>query len=137
MSRIAPYPLRMAPDTREYLEKEAEKAKRSLQQEILYRIDKFRQLEKLLASSSSDGEDMYMQVANALRMERVAEERGKEIDGLKAKLDDMMRSANLSETDRFMAIGTNAVIMEKAIQKIIKSIPRQYLESDSDPKKPT
>ncbi|EMN8762211.1 hypothetical protein I5K93_06900 [Serratia marcescens] len=123
MSRIAPYPLRMAPEKREFLEREAEKSKRSLQQEILYRLDKFEQIEKLLMSSSPDNEDIYMQVANALRMAKSAEEKVKEVESLKAKVNEIMASVKMSETDRFIAISTNVEIIEKAVIKIIGALP--------------
>ncbi|HGM5351159.1 TPA: hypothetical protein ACKP19_004870 [Serratia marcescens] len=123
MSRIAPYPLRMAPEKREFLEREAEKSKRSLQQEILYRLDKFEQIEKLLMSSSPDNEDIYMQVANALRMAKYAEEKVKEVESLKAKVNEIMASVKMSETDRFIAISTNVEIIEKAVIKIIGALP--------------
>ncbi|MGQ5983225.1 hypothetical protein [Serratia marcescens] len=123
MSRIAPYPLRMAPEKRELLEREAEKSKRSLQQEILYRLDKFEQIEKLLMSSSPDNEDIYMQVANALRMAKSAEEKVKEVESLKAKVNEIMASVKMSETDRFIAISTNVEIIEKAVSKIIGALP--------------
>jgi len=123
MSRIAPYPLRMAPEKREFLEREAEKSKRSLQQEILYRLDKFEQIEKLLMSSSPDNEDIYMQVANALRMAKSAEEKVKEVESLKTKVNEIMASVKMSETDRFIAISTNVEIIEKAVSKIIGALP--------------
>lgn len=123
MSRIAPYPLRMAPENREFLESEAGKSKRSLQQEILYRLDKFQQIEKLLASSSSDNEDIYMQVANALRMAKAVEEKEKEVEALKARVGDLMASMKMSETDRFIAISTNIEIIEKAVGKIVNALP--------------
>ncbi len=128
MSRIAPYPLRMAPETREDLEKEAEKAKRSLQQEILFRLDKFQQIEKLLASSSSDKEDMFMQVANALRMTKVAESRAEEIEALKNRIDSLLSSLKLTETDRFMTIASNVEAIEIAIKKISSVMPAGYME---------
>lgn len=137
MSRIAPYPLRMAPEQREYLEKEAEKSKRSLQQEILYRLDKFQQIEKLLASSSSDTEDMYMQVANALRMAKVAEARADEIATLKSRIDSLMSSVKLTETDRFMTISSNIETIEIAMKKIISVMPDGYLDEKKGNKKPT
>ncbi|BEM41797.1 hypothetical protein SME13J_04160 [Serratia marcescens] len=123
MSRIAPYPLRMAPDKREYLEGEADKSKRSLQQEILYRLDKFQQIERLLASSSSDNEDIYMQVANALRMAKSVEDKERELEAMKAKINDLMASMKMSETDRFIAISTNIEIIEKAVVKIVSALP--------------
>lgn len=123
MSRIAPYPLRMAPEKREYLEQEAEKSKRSLQQEILYRLDKLQQIEKLLASSSPDNEDVYMQVASALRMARSAEDKAKEVESLKVKINELMTSMKMSETDRFIAISTNIEVIEKAVSKIIGVLP--------------
>ncbi|MBA5202187.1 hypothetical protein H2Y57_00525 [Pectobacterium aroidearum] len=123
MSRIAPYPLRMAPEIRERLEHEAEKSKRSLQQEILYRLDKFDQIERLLSSSSSDNEDIYMQVANALRLAKSVDDKAKEIEALKARVNELMSTLKLSETDRFATISTNAEVIEKAISKIISALP--------------
>lgn len=135
MSRIAPYPLRMAPENRMYLEKEAEKAKRSLQQEILYRLDKYQQIEKLLASSSSDNEDMYMQVANALRMSKIAEDRAKEIEKLNARLDVYVSSGKMTDTDRFMTINKNADVIDKAIKNIMNVIPPEYIQEKEIKKK--
>lgn len=123
MSRIAPYPLRMAPEKRDYLEKEAEKSKRSLQQEILYRLDKFQQIESLLASSVSDSEDVYMQIANALRMAKIANEKAKEVETLRARVGLLAASMVVPELDRFNAIRNNAEVIEKAIEKIINAIP--------------
>lgn len=137
MSRIAPYPLRMPQDVRGYLETEAEKAKRSLQQEILFRLDKFQQIEKLLASSSSDNEDMYMQVASALRMAKIAESRADEIEILKNRIDSLMSSLKLTETDRFMTIASNVEVIEVAIKKIVSAMPAGYIEEKKDNRKPT
>jgi len=123
MSRIAPYPLRMAPEVRESLERDAEKSKRSLQQEILYRLDKFQQIENLLSSSSSDNEDIYMQVANALRMAKAADDKAKEVEILKARISDLMLTIKMSETDRFKTIRNNAEVIEQAISKIIGALP--------------
>jgi len=137
MSRIAPYPLRMAPETRENLEREAEKSKRSLQQEILFRLDKFQQIEKLLASSQSDNEDIFMQVANALRMAKVSESRAEEIQNLKKRIESLMSSVKLTETDRFMTISSNIESIEVALKKIISVMPDGYIEEKNDVKKPT
>ncbi|MBA0190366.1 hypothetical protein [Pectobacterium odoriferum] len=123
MSRIAPYPLRMAPEVREALEAEANKSMRSLQQEILYRLDKFQQIERLLSSSSPDNDDVYMKVANALRLAKSAEEKAKEVEVLKAKINDIMSTMKVTDTDRFITISTNAEIIEKAISKIIGALP--------------
>ncbi|MFK8259106.1 TraY domain-containing protein [Erwinia sp. AnSW2-5] len=137
MSRIAPYPLRMAPEIRENLEKEAEKSKRSLQQEILFRLDKFQQIENLLASSLSDNEDVFMQVANALRMAKVSESRAEEIQNLKKRIESLMSSVKLTETDRFMTISSNIESIEVALKKIISVMPDGYIEEKNGVKKPT
>lgn len=125
MSRIAPYPLRMSPEMRGILEAQSEKSMRSLQQEILFRLDKFQQIESLL-SSSADNEDLYLQVANALRMVKIAEDRAKEIEVLKQRIIDLSASLNLSETDRFLKISQNAEVIEKAIKNITSALPLAF-----------
>ncbi|MDR7875675.1 TraY domain-containing protein [Yersinia mollaretii] len=134
MSRIAPYPLRMPPEMRSFLEEQSDKSMRSLQQEVLFRLDKFQQIENLLASSS-EGEDMYMQVANALRMVKVAEDRAKEIERLKQRQAELMATLNLSETDRFMRISQNAEIIEKAIANITNALPIDFLPKKENEEK--
>lgn len=135
MSRIAPYPLRMSPEMRSALEVQSEKSMRSLQQEILFRLDKFQQIESLL-SSSADNEDLYLQVANALRMVKVAEDRAREIEALKQRITELTSSMKLSETDRFMAISRNAEIIEKAINNITNALPSPFQATKDAATKP-
>lgn len=135
MSRIAPYPLRMSPEMRGALEVQSEKSMRSLQQEILFRLDKFQQIESLL-SSSADNEDLYLQVANALRMAKVAEDRAREIEVLKQRITELTSSMKLSETDRFMTISRNAEIIEKAINNITNALPSPFQPTKDPATKP-
>jgi len=137
MTRIAPYPLRMQPESREYLENEAERSMRSLQQEILYRLDKFQQIENLMKASSSDKEDIYMLIANALRAAKSSEEKNKEIESLKEKNKELMAAIKVVESDRFITINKNAEVIEKAISNIINALPPVPEPVPRPNKKPT
>lgn len=110
---------------------------RSLQQEILYRLDKFQQIENLLKASSSDKEDIYMLVANALRAAKSLEEKNKEIESLREKNKELMAAIKVIESDRFITISKNAEVIEKAINNIINVLPPVPEPIPGPNKKPT
>ncbi|KLU16516.1 MULTISPECIES: Arc family DNA-binding protein [Xenorhabdus] len=131
MSRIAPYPLRMPPEVRSNLENEAQSSARSLQQEILFRLEKYQQIETLIVSTQKNRGDIYKgdiydYIAELMRKAKSAEEKDEEINRLKKEEAELRSSLKLSETDRFMKISQQSEIIEKAVGLLIDALPPNY-----------
>ncbi|MDX7988932.1 Arc family DNA-binding protein [Xenorhabdus sp. 12] len=131
MSRIAPYPLRMPPEMRSNLEDKAQTSARSLQQEILFRLEKYQQIETLIVSTQKNRgniykDDIYDYIAELMRKTKSIEEKDEEINRLKKEEAELRNSLKLSETDRFMKISQQSEIIEKAIGLLIDALPPNY-----------
>lgn len=127
MSRIAPYPLRMTPEMRERLEKQANENHRSLQQEIIYQLDTMHHINAILAHTPIKG-DSYVQVMNLLKEYKQSEKQAEEIERLKVRLSALAESTKSSEIDRFIEIEQQAKNIKNAIEKLISEIPPRYEE---------
>ncbi|MGJ0579224.1 Arc family DNA-binding protein [Xenorhabdus bovienii] len=130
MSRIAPYPLRMPPEMRSNLEDKAQSSVRSLQQEILFRLERYQQIESLISSANKNkGDikgDIYDYIAELMRKANSVDEKNEEINKLKKEIVELYGSLKLSETDRFMKISQQSQVIEKAIKKLIDALPPHY-----------
>ncbi|CAM3962512.1 Arc family DNA-binding protein [Xenorhabdus thuongxuanensis] len=126
MSRIAPYPLRMPPEMRSNLEDKAQSSARSLQQEILFRLERYQQIELLIASTNKGKGDIYDHVAELMRKANSVDEKNEEINRLKKEEAELRSSIKLSETDRFMKISQQSEIIEKAVGLLIDALPPNY-----------
>lgn len=82
MTRIAPYPLRMPPEMRSELEKVSDESRRSLQQEIIYRLYSYESIRTLLRNLPIKG-DPYDQVLALLKAYTQVEKQADEIGELK------------------------------------------------------
>ncbi|WP_235365700.1 Arc family DNA-binding protein [Proteus terrae] len=127
MSRIAPYPLRMTPEMRERLEKQANENHRSLQQEIIYQLDTMYHINSILAHTPIKG-DSYVQVMTLLKEYKQSEKQAGEIERLKVRLSALAESTKSSEIDRFIEIEQQAKNIKNAIEKLISEIPPRYEE---------
>ncbi|MDC9737070.1 Arc family DNA-binding protein [Proteus mirabilis] len=127
MSRIAPYPLRMTPEMRERLEKQANDNHRSLQQEIIYQLDTMNNINAILAHTPIKG-DSYVQVMTLLKEYKQSEKQAGEIERLKVRLSALAESTKSSEIDRFIEIEQQAKNIKNAIEKLISEIPPRYEE---------
>ncbi|EIU7558057.1 Arc family DNA-binding protein [Providencia rettgeri] len=122
MTRIAPYPLRMPPEMRERLEKQAEGNHRSLQQEIIYQLDTMHHINAVLASTAIKG-DSYYQVMELLKEYKSASKLKLDIEALKAKLALLGNDVITPDSDKFIEIETQANIIKESVDKILKQIP--------------
>lgn len=127
MTRIAPYPLRMPPEMRDELEKIADESRRSLQQEIIYRLDSYESIRTLLRNLPIKG-DPYEQVMVLLRAYTQVERQAHEIESLKKRLSALAESTKSSDVDRFIEIEQQAKNIKSAISKLIKQIPPRFEE---------
>ncbi|EJD6670370.1 Arc family DNA-binding protein [Providencia rettgeri] len=127
MTRIAPYPLRMPPEMRDELEKIADESRRSLQQEIIYRLDSYESIRTLLRNLPIKG-DPYEQVMVLLRAYTQVERQSYEIESLKKRLSALAESTKSSDVDRFIEIEQQAKNIKSAISKLIKQIPPRFEE---------
>ena len=127
MTRIAPYPLRMPPEMRDELEKIADESRRSLQQEIIYRLDSYESIRTLLRNLPIKG-DSYDQVMVLLRAYTQVERQTYEIESLKKRLSALAESTKSSDVDRFIEIEQQAKNIKSAISKLIKQIPPRFEE---------
>lgn len=127
MTRIAPYPLRMPPEMRDELEKIADESRRSLQQEIIYRLDSYESIRALLRNLPIKG-DPYEQVMVLLRAYTQVERQTHEIESLKKRLSALAESTKSSDVDRFIEIEQQAKNIKSAISKLIKQIPPRFEE---------
>ncbi|MBN4867550.1 MULTISPECIES: Arc family DNA-binding protein [Providencia] len=127
MTRIAPYPLRMPPEMRDELEKIADESRRSLQQEIIYRLDSYESIRTLLRNLPIKG-DPYEQVMVLLRAYTQVERQTHEIESLKKRLSALAESTKSSDVDRFIEIEQQAKNIKSAISKLIKQIPPRFEE---------
>ncbi|WP_272687796.1 Arc family DNA-binding protein [Providencia sp. PROV079] len=127
MTRIAPYPLRMPPEMRDELEKIADESRRSLQQEIIYRLDSYENIRTLLRNLPIKG-DPYEQVMVLLRAYTQVERQTHEIESLKKRLSALAESTKSSDVDRFIEIEQQAKNIKSAISKLIKQIPPRFEE---------
>lgn len=140
MTRIAPYPLRMPPEMRERLEKQAEGNHRSLQQEIIYQLDTMHHISAVLASTPIKG-DSYAQVMALLKEFKQASILAKEVDDLKYKLSLLGSDVSTPDVDKFIEIEKQANRIQEAAEKILKQVPIRIFEapvklsSDNDRKK--
>lgn len=128
MSRIAPYPLRMTPEMRERLEKQANENHRSLQQEIIYQLDAMNNINLILASTPIKG-DSYTQVMTLLQKYKHAELLTKNIDELKFKLSLLSSDVTTPEVDKFIEIEKQAGVIKDSVEKILKQIPIRITEA--------
>ncbi len=129
MSRIAPYPLRMPPEMREEIEKEAAESHRSLQQEIIYRLESYRLIESLLRSMPIKG-DAYSQVMVLAQAFKQAEQQAEKIEAMKKDMALLAESTKSSDIDRFLKISQQLDIIRSAVDKSLKEIPPRYEDSD-------
>lgn len=129
MSRIAPYPLRMPPEMREEIEKEATESHRSLQQEIIYRLESYRLIESLLRSIPIKG-DTYSQVMVLAQAFKQAEQQAEKIEAMKKDMALLAESTKSSDIDRFLKISQQLDIIRAAVDKSLKEIPPRYEDSD-------
>lgn len=127
MTRIAPYPLRMPPEMRDELEKIADESRRSLQQEIIYRLDSYESIRTLLRNLPIKGAP-YEQVMVLLRAYTQVERQAHEIESLKKRLSALAESTKSSDVDRFIEIEQQAKNIKSAISKLIKQIPPRFEE---------
>lgn len=128
MSRIAPYPLRMPPEMREEIEKEAAESHRSLQQEIIYRLESYRLIESLLRSMPIKG-DAYSQVMVLAQAFKQAEQQAEKIEAMKKDMALLAESTKSSDIDRFLKISQQLDIIRVAVDKSLKEIPPRYEDS--------
>ncbi|WP_105369926.1 Arc family DNA-binding protein [Morganella morganii] len=131
MSRIAPYPLRMPPEMREEIEKEAAESHRSLQQEIIYRLESYRLIESLLRSMPIKG-DAYSQVMVLAQAFKQAEQQAEKIEAMKKDMALLAESTKSSDIDRFLKISQQLDIIRAAVDKSLKEIPPRYEDSDKN-----
>ncbi|EMG6084930.1 Arc family DNA-binding protein [Proteus mirabilis] len=122
MSRIAPYPLRMTPEMRERLEKQANENHRSLQQEIIYQLDTMYHIDAVLDSASLKG-DSYSRIMTLLKEYKLASQLAGEVERLKHQLSLLSNSVTTPESDKFIEIETQANIIKESVDKILKQIP--------------
>ncbi|EPC2530016.1 Arc family DNA-binding protein [Providencia stuartii] len=127
MTRIAPYPLRMPPEMRDELEKIADESRRSLQQEIIYRLDSYESIRTLLRNLPIKGSP-YDQVLALLKAYTQVEKQADEIVELKKRLSALAESTKSSDVDRFIEIEQQAKNIKSAISKLIKQIPPRFEE---------
>lgn len=127
MTRIAPYPLRMPPEMRNELEKVSDESRRSLQQEIIYRLDSYESIRTLLRNLPIKG-DPYDQVLALLKAYTQVEKQADEISELKKRLSALAESTKSSDVDRFIEIEQQAQNIKSAINKLIKQIPPRFEE---------
>ncbi|MEQ5518405.1 Arc family DNA-binding protein [Providencia rettgeri] len=127
MTRIAPYPLRMPPEMRSELEKVSDESRRSLQQEIIYRLDSYESIRTLLRNLPIKG-DPYDQVLALLKAYTQVEKQADEIGELKKRLSALAESTKSSDIDRFIEIEQQAQNIKSAINKLIKQIPPRFEE---------
>ncbi|MEX5885676.1 Arc family DNA-binding protein [Providencia hangzhouensis] len=128
MTRIAPYPLRMPPEMRERLEKQAEGNHRSLQQEIIYQLDTMHHINAVLASTSIKG-DSYYQVMELLKEYKSATKLKGNIEDLKAKLTLLGNDVTTPDVDKFIEIENQANRIKDSVEKILKQIPIRITEA--------
>ncbi|MFV8942306.1 Arc family DNA-binding protein [Moellerella wisconsensis] len=127
MTRIAPYPLRMPPEMRSELEKVSDESRRSLQQEIIYRLYSYESIRTLLRNLPIKG-DPYDQVLALLKAYTQVEKQADEIGELKKRLSALAESTKSSDIDRFIEIEQQAQNIKSAINKLIKQIPPRFEE---------
>lgn len=127
MTRIAPYPLRMPPEMRDELEKIADESRRSLHQEIIYRLDSYESIRTLLRNLPIKGSP-YDQVLALLKAYTQVEKQADEIVELKKRLSALAESTKSSDVDRFIEIEQQAKNIKSAISKLIKQIPPRFEE---------
>lgn len=125
--KYSPYPFRMPDEMREEIEYKAKDSGRSLQQEMLRRIDLSLNLEKLFGARSPGIDAMYSFIAENWRTAHTAETRCVELEGEIAKLKEQNRvlakSSNISDDLRFMNIRRNAEAAVAALIKIQSDLP--------------
>lgn len=125
--KYSPYPFRMPDEMREEIESKAKDSGRSLQQEMLRRIDLSLNLEKLFGSKNPGVDAMYSFIADNWRSAYTAEVRCIELESEIAKLKEQNRilaqSSNVSDDLRFMNIRRNAEFAAAAIAKIQAELP--------------
>lgn len=125
--KYSPYPFRMPDEMREEIESKAKDSGRSLQQEMLRRIDLSLNLEKLFGSRNPGIDAMYSFIAENWRSAHTAETRCSELEDEIAKLKEQNRvlaqSSNVSDDLRFMSIRRSAEVAAAAIIKIQSELP--------------
>lgn len=129
MSRIAPYPLRMQPEMREEIENEADESHRSLQQEIIFRLESYRLIESVLKAVPING-DAYAKVAALARALRQSEQQSQEIEDLKKQVSLLAESTKSSDADRLLKISQHLDVIRQAVDKAMREIPPRYGNSD-------
>ncbi|SPZ52582.1 Arc-like DNA binding domain [Serratia quinivorans] len=123
--QYSPYPFRMPAEMRADIESKAKAAGRSLQQEMLKRIELSMELENLFRTVGVDS--LYSIIATNWRVSHTAEikciELEAEIEKLKENNRLLAKSSNVSDDVKFMNIRRNLETALSALEKISHELP--------------
>ncbi|EIV2913273.1 Arc family DNA-binding protein [Serratia marcescens] len=130
--QYSPYPFRMPAEIREQLEEKATEAGRSLQQEMLRRIELTLKLEGALKSRVNSIDGLHDLVFDTIMENKKLESQVRALTENMTKLLEQNRvlamSTRISEEQRFDGVRRNLSIIRDALEKAEKSLPPQTEE---------
>ncbi|OCQ53557.1 Arc-like DNA binding domain protein [Photorhabdus australis subsp. thailandensis] len=125
--QYSPYPFRMPAEMREEIELKAKESGRSLQQEMLKRIELSLSLENLFAANNPGIEGMYSHVAQLWKTSHVAEGKNTQLETQVANLKDQIKlltqSTRISDEQKFDLIRRNINSLKDTVQRIEDTLP--------------
>lgn len=123
----SPYPFRMPAETREALDAKAKSAGRSLQQEMLRRIELTLTMEGLFKTKVQSIDGLYDFVfeilGNNQKLEKVTSQLSDEVARLQEQNRILTQSTRVSDEQRFDSIRRAIASMKDAVDKAEKALP--------------
>ncbi|HFV9291443.1 TPA: Arc family DNA-binding protein [Serratia fonticola] len=125
--QYSPYPFRMPVEVREQLEEKSREAGRSLQQEMLRRIDLTLKLEAMLRSKVAGIDALYDFIFEVLIDNKRKDSQIEQLQGSLDKLNEQNRlltqSTRINDEQRFDTIRRSILTAKDALDKAEKSLP--------------
>lgn len=123
----SPYPFRMPAEIRESLDHKAKEAGRSLQQEMLKRIELTIHLERALRSKVSSIDALHDFVFDMVVENKKLESQNNALADNLSKLQEQNRllaqSAKVTDEQRFDTVRRNLLIIKESLEKAEKALP--------------